>query len=190
MSLSRRTFTKEFKEGAVQRLELGASIADVVHACEVNANVLHLWRRELRECAAKAFPGEGRSWSGKVGRQAMEIGFLRRCLQHVEEQRKFQALTTRSSPGDQGARTHSSDLNSICSVASRLGTRAFPSLATFREADFSGQILMWDRDCPTSKDLQRIEPGGEVPGNGTTPLPFQTSFGEEEDMRRYAESTE
>jgi hypothetical protein len=32
----------------------------------------------------------------KVGRQAMEIDFLRRCLQHVEEQRKLQALTTRS----------------------------------------------------------------------------------------------
>ena len=32
----------------------------------------------------------------KVGRQAMEIDFLQRCLQHVEEQRKLQALTTRS----------------------------------------------------------------------------------------------
>jgi hypothetical protein len=31
----------------------------------------------------------------KVGRQALEIDFLRRCLQHVEEQRKLQALTTR-----------------------------------------------------------------------------------------------
>ena len=33
----------------------------------------------------------------KVGRQALEIDFLRRCLQHVEEQRKLQALTTRGS---------------------------------------------------------------------------------------------
>ena len=31
----------------------------------------------------------------KAGRQAMEIDFLRRCLQHVEEQRKLQAWTTR-----------------------------------------------------------------------------------------------
>jgi transposase-like protein len=29
MSLSRRTFSKEFKEAAVKRLELGASIAEV-----------------------------------------------------------------------------------------------------------------------------------------------------------------
>jgi len=105
-NLSRRTFTKEFKEAAVRRLELGASIAEVARACEVNPNVLHRWRRELRDHGAKAFSGNGRSRAEdnrvaelerKVGRQAMEIDFLRRCLQHVEEQRKLQALTTRSS---------------------------------------------------------------------------------------------
>lgn len=57
MSLSRRTFTKEFKEGAARRPELGASVAEVARACEVNPNVLHRWRRELREYAAKAFLG-------------------------------------------------------------------------------------------------------------------------------------
>jgi hypothetical protein len=36
MSLSRRTFTKEFKEGAVRRLEFGASLAGVRRACGVN----------------------------------------------------------------------------------------------------------------------------------------------------------
>jgi transposase len=30
----------------------------------------------------------------KVGQQALEIDFLRRCLQRVEEQRKVQALTS------------------------------------------------------------------------------------------------
>jgi len=59
MSLSRRTFTKELKEGAVRRLELGASVAEVARACEVNPHVLYRWRRELRKYAAKAFPGEG-----------------------------------------------------------------------------------------------------------------------------------
>ena len=106
MGLSRRKFTKEFKEAAVRRLELGASLAEVARACEVDPNVLHRWRRELHEHGAKAFPGEGRGrveegrlaeLERKVGRQAMEIDFLRRCLQHVEEQRKLQALTTRSS---------------------------------------------------------------------------------------------
>ena len=104
MSLSRRTFTKEFKEAAVRRLEMGASIAEVARTCEVNPNVLHRWRLELRDHGAKVFTGNGKSRAEegrvaelerKVGRQAMEIDFLRRCLQHVEEQRKLQALTTR-----------------------------------------------------------------------------------------------
>jgi transposase-like protein len=106
MSLSRRSFTKEFKEAAVRRLELGASIAEVSRACEVNANVLHRWRRESRDYGVKAFKGNGRprieegqlaELERKVGRQALEIDFLRRCLQHVEEQRKLQALATRGS---------------------------------------------------------------------------------------------
>ena len=106
MGLSRRKFTKEFKEEAVRRLELGASLAEVARACEVNANVLHRWRRELRDYGARAFGGQGqrRAEEGrmaelerKVGRQALEIDFLRRCLQHVEEQRKQQALDIRSS---------------------------------------------------------------------------------------------
>jgi len=106
MGLSRRKFTKEFKEAAVRRLELGASLAEVARACEVNPNVLHRWRRELRDYGAKAFAGNGQrrreesqvaDLERKVGRQAMEIDFLQRCLQHVEEQRKLQALTTRVS---------------------------------------------------------------------------------------------
>ena len=106
MSLSRRSFTKEFKEAAVRRLELGASMAEVARACEVNANVLHRWRRELRDHGSRAFAGNGKprneenhlaELERKVGRQALEIDFLRRCLQHAEEQRKLQALTTRSS---------------------------------------------------------------------------------------------
>jgi transposase len=108
MSLSRRRFTKEFKEAAVRRLELGAAIAEVARACEVNPNVLHRWRRELRDHGIKAFSGNGKSrveenriaeLERKVGRQALEIDFLERCLQHVEEQRKLQALTTGGSSG-------------------------------------------------------------------------------------------
>ena len=106
MGLNRRKFTREFKEAAVRRLELGASMAEVARACEMSPNVLHRWRRELHEFGAKAFTGPGRSRADedriaalerKVGRQAVEIDFLRGCLQHVEEQRRLQALTTRGS---------------------------------------------------------------------------------------------
>ena len=106
MPMSRRQFTKEFKEAAVRRLELGASLAEVSRACEVSPNVLHRWKRELHEHGAKAFSGNGKvraeenqiaALERKIGRQAMENDFLRRCLQYAEEQRRLQALTTRGS---------------------------------------------------------------------------------------------
>ena len=102
MGLSRRRFTKEFKLAAVQRLEMGASLAEVARAFEVNPNVLHRWRREFRQGTGNAFPGNGKPrWSEgriaelerKVGQQALEIDFLKGCLQRIEEQRLLQALT-------------------------------------------------------------------------------------------------
>lgn len=101
MGLSRRKFTKEFKLAAVRRLELGASVAEVARACEVNPNLLHCWRREVQQNGAEAFPGLGRrraeeereaQLERKVGRQALEIDFLKRALQRVEELRRMQAL--------------------------------------------------------------------------------------------------
>jgi transposase-like protein len=101
MSLSRRKFTKEFKLAAVRRLEAGAGIAEVARACEVNPNVLHRWRREFRDGVDRAFPGNGRrkaeedrvaELERKIGRQALEIDFLKRVLQRVEEARMLQAM--------------------------------------------------------------------------------------------------
>jgi transposase len=102
MGLSRRMFTKEFKRAAVQRLEQGVSIGEVARALEVNPNVLHRWRRELRQGSGNAFPGNGKPrWpegriaelERKIGQQALEIDFLKGCLQRIEEQRMLQAVT-------------------------------------------------------------------------------------------------
>jgi transposase len=102
MGLSRRQFTKEFKLAAVRRLEQGVSIAEAARALEVNPNVLHLWRREFRQGPGNVFPGNGKPrWSEgriaeserKVGQQALEIDFLKGCLQRIEEQRMLQALS-------------------------------------------------------------------------------------------------
>src|SRR5215470_10342965 len=102
MGLSRRRFTREFKLEAVQRLETGVSVAEVARAFEVNPNVLHRWRREFREGPGNVFPGFGkRRWDDteqaklerKIGQQTLEIDFLKRCLQRIEEQRMLQALT-------------------------------------------------------------------------------------------------
>lgn len=101
MGVSRRTFTKEFKLAAVRRLEVGVSMAEVARALEVNPSVLHRWVREFRQAPGNAFPGHGqRRWSEgkmaelerKVGQQAMEIDFLKGCLQNIEEQRALQAI--------------------------------------------------------------------------------------------------
>src|SRR5271157_1151361 len=101
MGLSHRRFSREFKLAAVRRLEQGVSIAEVARGLEVNPNVLHRWRREFRQGPGNAFPGNGKPrWSEgrvaelerKVGQQALEIDFLRGCLQRIEEQRMLQAL--------------------------------------------------------------------------------------------------
>ena len=120
MSQSRRKFTKEFKLAAVRRLEMGASIAAIARACEVDPNVLHRWRREFRQGVEHAFPGLGKKRSSqenqiaelerKIGQQALEIDFLQRALQRVEETRMLQALertapsTNKSSKKSNGKR--------------------------------------------------------------------------------------
>ena len=113
MGLSRRQFTKEFKLAAIERLERGASVAEVARAFEVNPNTLHRWRREFRQGPGNTFPGLGkRRWDEgrvaqlerKIGQQALEIDFLKGCLRRIDEQRKLQALngkplsTSRSKP--------------------------------------------------------------------------------------------
>src|ERR1700758_1673595 len=100
MGLSRRRFTREFKLAAIQRLEQGISIAEVARGLEVNSNLLQRWRNEFRQGPGNAFPGHGqRRWSEgriaelerKIGQQTLEIDFLKRCLQRIEEQRMLQA---------------------------------------------------------------------------------------------------
>ncbi len=102
MGLSRRKFTKEFKTAALRQLDAGVSIAAVARSCEINPSLLHRWRRDFQQSPAHAFPGlrkkradENRvaELERKIGQQALEIHFLKRCLQRIEEQRMLQALT-------------------------------------------------------------------------------------------------
>ena len=114
MGLSRRQFTREFKLTAVRQVEQGISIGEVARALEVNPNVLHRWRREFRQGPGNAFPGWGkRRWSEgrivelerKIGRQALEIDFLKGCLQRIEEQRMLQALNGKPRSAKRSQRT-------------------------------------------------------------------------------------
>ena len=74
---------------------------------EVSPNVLHRWRKELREDPGNAFSGNGNArWSEsrvaelerKVGQQTLEIDFLKGCLQRIEEQRMLEAMAGSPQP--------------------------------------------------------------------------------------------
>ena len=100
---SRRKFTKDFKQTAVSRLNSGQSVGEVARALEVHPSDLHRWKRELQEHGEQAFIGVGKKRADesrvaelerKIGQQSMEIDFLKRALQHVEEQRLLRALST------------------------------------------------------------------------------------------------
>jgi transposase len=98
-----RKFTKEFKQEAVRRVNSGQSLSEVARAIEVHPADIHRWRRELQEHGAQAFQGSGHKRAEeskvadlerKIGQQTLEIDFLRKALQHVEEQRLLRALNT------------------------------------------------------------------------------------------------
>jgi len=98
---ARRKFTKEFKQTAVRRLNSGQSAAEVARALEVHPSDLYRWKRELEEHGERAFNGAGKKRAEetkvaelerKIGQQTVEIDFLKRALQHVEEQRLLRAL--------------------------------------------------------------------------------------------------
>ena len=103
MGLSRRQFTKEFKLAAVRRLEQGVSIAEAARALEVGPQRLAALAAGVpRGSRVTSFPATANQrWSEgriaelerKVGQQALEIDFLKGCLQRIEEQRMLQALT-------------------------------------------------------------------------------------------------
>jgi transposase-like protein len=113
MGLSRRQFSKEFKLAALQRLERGATVGEVARALEINPNLLRRWRQEFRQGPGTAFPGAGqRRWEEgrvaelerKIGQQALEIDFLKRCLQRIDEQRQLQAVTGKPLSGSRSGK--------------------------------------------------------------------------------------
>ena len=99
----RRKFSKEFKVAAIRRLQGGQTAAEVARGLEVHPSELHRWRHELDEHGERAFQGVGKKRAEesrvadlerKIGQQALEIDFLKRALQHVEERRLLRALST------------------------------------------------------------------------------------------------
>lgn len=95
MAITRRNFTREFKLVAIEQIESGKSVARVARELEVHENTLRRWKRELEQHPGQAFPGLGNSrppsreaqLERKIGQMTLEIDFLKKALQRVEEQR-------------------------------------------------------------------------------------------------------
>ena len=100
--MSRRKFSKEFKLAAVRRIQAGEPVPYLARVLEVNPSDLYRWHREAQQLGEVAFVGAGQrqveqdraaELERKIGQQALEIDFLRRALQHVEEQRRLRAAS-------------------------------------------------------------------------------------------------
>ena len=89
---------------AVRRLEAGQSAAEGARALEAHPTEQYRWRRELEEQGARAFQGAGRKRAEesriaelerKSGQQTLEIDFLGRAWQQVEEPRRLVSASER-----------------------------------------------------------------------------------------------
>lgn len=95
MALNRRRFTSEFKLAAIEQIESGKSLARVARELEVHENLLRRWKHQIQQQPGKAFVGSPNTrlvkreaeLERKIGQMTLEIDFLKKALQRVEEQR-------------------------------------------------------------------------------------------------------
>ena len=104
----RRKFSKEFKLAAIGRLKNGQTAAEIGKALEVHPTDVYRWKRQMEKHGEEAFPGWGQKRAQedqvaqlerKIGQQTLEIDFLKRALQRVEEQRLLRALSGGAASG-------------------------------------------------------------------------------------------
>jgi transposase len=80
---SRRDFDRAFKVEAVRLItEEKRKVAEVARELDIQANLLHRWKRELSEESHGAFPGKGHQ-----SPEQEELRRLRRELADVTEER-------------------------------------------------------------------------------------------------------
>jgi transposase len=162
MGLSRRQFTKEL-------------IAEVARALEISPNVLHRSQREFRQGPGNVFPGNGKQrWSEgrvaelerKIDQQALEIDLLKRCLQHIEEQRMRQALTG-NPPSTGNPRRNESGPGIDDRTQDAVGPgSAGPAFTSSPRPTSLGPIQTWICATPSSASLWN---GPATAGRGSPP---------------------
>lgn len=94
MSAKRRTYSREFKLQVIGEADAGVSVAELSRRYELSSDMIAKWRRQLRNSPANPFPGKGSKNTDKakiaemerlIGRQAMEIDFLKNLLKRLKE---------------------------------------------------------------------------------------------------------
>lgn len=80
---TRRNFDRAFKVEAVRLItDEKRKVAEVARELDIDANLLHRWKRELSDDGNGAFPGKGHQTS-----EQEELRRLRRELADVKEER-------------------------------------------------------------------------------------------------------
>jgi transposase len=75
---TKKTYTKEFKEQAVQLAQKNGNISETARNLGLHDSILRRWKMELEQNAEKAFPGKGHS-------QDEELRQLQRENQRLKE---------------------------------------------------------------------------------------------------------
>lgn len=88
-----RTFSREFKLQVIQELKAGMPVVQLSRKYEVTPKMIYKWKSEYQKKKEKAFLGKGRKSEEKkiedlerlIGRQAIEIDFLKNLLKRLKE---------------------------------------------------------------------------------------------------------
>jgi|SRR5580658_6605878 transposase len=105
-----RVYSLEFKVTAVQRMLSGESVVALSRVLEVHPNLLYYWLKRYRKQGAERLRGPGRpsmeechevvatpgeeaarrmaELERKVGRQSLEVDFLKKAFKRVKESRQ------------------------------------------------------------------------------------------------------
>ena len=87
MTETRRTYTKEFKESAVELLHSGDKTGvELARNLGIRAELLYRWKCEYLTNSNKAFPGSGHQ---NLSEAEMELKRLRREKRELEEEREI-----------------------------------------------------------------------------------------------------
>ena len=97
MLVPRQEYSRELKIACMRELDSGKSMAEVARQYQLSPKRLETWKGDWRAKGELAFPGKGAhpqprldaeriaELERKIGRQAMEIDFLKKALQRFKE---------------------------------------------------------------------------------------------------------